>query len=247
MPFNPILFNEKYRIPSARAEWWEYFGGIYFVTIMTKNRRYYFGKITRNFQTHQNEMHFSKLGAFVDETISKISEHQWYVYVPVWTVMPNHVHLIAFIDNRGRNHAADIFAQTNGSIPADDGGNDGLCIPKNTRDVRSHVSTDISPPIHNVSNPQNMDAQTPTNDGMTSGDRRTPEFMASISPKTGSLALVIGQFKRAVTKYAHDNDIEFAWQPRFYDEILKDQRAFDAVRRYIDNNVAKWHTDHFYP
>ncbi len=264
MPFNPILFNEKYRIPSARAEWWEYFEGIYFVTIMTKNRRYYFGKITHNPQTRQNEMHFSKLGEYVHETISKISDHQWYAYVPVWTVMPNHIHLIALIDNRGRNNAN--ITATDGICSADDGGNDGDSMPKYERDVRSHVSTDTNPviaettgpnpviaqttdialPIHNVSDQNPLIAQTLANSGAPSGDRRTPEFMASIAPKTGSLALVIGHLKRAVTKYAHDKNIESAWQPRYHDEILKDQRAFDAVRRYIDNNVAKWHTDHLH-
>ena len=103
MPFDPNLYNETYRIPTARAEWWQYGGGIYFVTIKTKNAIQYFGRIIRNPKTHQNEMIFSELGEYVNEIIPKISEHQWYAHVPVWTVMPNHVHVLIMIDERGRN------------------------------------------------------------------------------------------------------------------------------------------------
>ena len=39
-------FQNKYCIPSARANWHDYKGGVYFVTICTKNREHYFGEIT---------------------------------------------------------------------------------------------------------------------------------------------------------------------------------------------------------
>ena len=39
-------FQNRFRIPSARANWHDYNGGIYFVTICTKNREHYFGEIT---------------------------------------------------------------------------------------------------------------------------------------------------------------------------------------------------------
>ena len=39
-------YQNKYRVPSARANWHDYNGGVYFVTICTKNREHYFGEIT---------------------------------------------------------------------------------------------------------------------------------------------------------------------------------------------------------
>lgn len=39
-------FQNKYCIPSARANWHNYNGGVYFVTICTKNREHYLGEIT---------------------------------------------------------------------------------------------------------------------------------------------------------------------------------------------------------
>jgi putative transposase len=39
-------FRNKYRIASARAQWWDYGrNGLYFITICTANREHYFGKI----------------------------------------------------------------------------------------------------------------------------------------------------------------------------------------------------------
>ncbi len=38
-------FQNRFRITSARAYWHDYNGGIYFITICTKNREHYFGEI----------------------------------------------------------------------------------------------------------------------------------------------------------------------------------------------------------
>ena len=240
MPFNPILFNEKYRIPSAR-------GGCYHVTIKTQNAIQYFGHITRNPQTRQNEMHFSELGAFVNSEIPKIMDHYWYVNIMNHVVMPNHIHILMMIDVRGSMTAAIR------------GGNDGLIDNNNPcRDVPRNVSTKCLVGVSSVVGASPNDNTSPVvgaspNDnaspviGALDHDRRTPELMSSISPKTGSLSLVIRQFKQSITIYAKQHQIPFAWQPRFYESVITKQYEFDRVWRYIDNNVAKWHTDHFYP
>jgi hypothetical protein len=38
-------FQNKYRIPSARAVWHDYNGGDYFITIYTAGKEHYFGEI----------------------------------------------------------------------------------------------------------------------------------------------------------------------------------------------------------
>ena len=41
-----ILFNNKYRVPTARLQNWNYANeAMYFITICTKNKENYFGKI----------------------------------------------------------------------------------------------------------------------------------------------------------------------------------------------------------
>ncbi|MBQ8035475.1 MAG: hypothetical protein IJ268_00625 [Proteobacteria bacterium] len=252
MSFDPILYNEKYRIPSARAEWWEYGGGCYHVTIKTKNAVQYFGHIVRNSRSHQNEMIFSELGKFVETEIPKIMEHYWYVRIPKWVVMPNHIHFIILIDVRGR------LMDNVG-----DNGNNSQC-----RDVPRNVSTkcldNISPNgndenmgmpatkcLDNISpngNDENMGMPvreypidiSPNDCETVCNDRRTPELMSSISPKKGSLSLVIRQFKQAVTMFAKRHNISFAWQSRFYDVVITKQDEFDRIWKYIENNIAKW-------
>lgn len=42
----PDKFNNKYRITTARAKWWDYHhAAAYFITICTQNRIHYFGEI----------------------------------------------------------------------------------------------------------------------------------------------------------------------------------------------------------
>lgn len=64
--------------------------------------------------------------------------------------------------------------------------------------------------------------------------------MAEISPGKGSLASVIRSYKSAVTRSARIIEPKFEWQPRYYERIIRDARAFGAIRRYIRNNPKNW-------
>ena len=46
------------------------------------------------------------------------------------------------------------------------------------------------------------------------------EKMASISSKPYFISTIIRSYKSAVTKHAHRLGYEFAWQTRFYDNII---------------------------
>ena len=86
-------FQNKYRIPSARAQWW-YYGnaGIYFITICTRNREHYFGKIDKE------EMHLSHLGILADVIWHEITNHAQQVELGEFVVMPNHIHGILILN-----------------------------------------------------------------------------------------------------------------------------------------------------
>jgi len=56
-----------------------------------------------------------------------------------------------------------------------------------------------------------------------------------------NLASIIRGFKTAVTTYAKKHNIDFAWQERFYDEIINTNNRLDEVRKYIFNNPQNWH------
>jgi putative transposase len=54
-----------------------------------------------------------------------------------------------------------------------------------------------------------------------------------------NLGSIIRGFKIGVTKFAKENNIDFAWQPGFHDRIIQDDEGLNAVRRYIANNPRK--------
>jgi REP element-mobilizing transposase RayT len=57
-----------------------------------------------------------------------------------------------------------------------------------------------------------------------------------------SLGVVIGQFKSEATKRIWRNlkQRSFAWQPRFYDSIVRDLTHLENLRAYIRANPARW-------
>ncbi len=64
--------------------------------------------------------------------------------------------------------------------------------------------------------------------------------------KLPKLSFFIGSLKSAVTKYAHECGIPFAWQPRYHDHAIRDWKDNNNISQYIENNVMNWEKDCFY-
>ena len=73
---------------SPRADWHDYNGASYFVTICTKNRIHYFGEILNGIT------HLSPIGEFTRQCVEKIDGIHDDAVIPIFVVMPNHVHMI---------------------------------------------------------------------------------------------------------------------------------------------------------
>lgn len=84
---------EQFR-KSPRVGFLDYDNGDYFITICTKNKVHYFGDI------YNGEMHLSALGKFVETQLGMASTFNKGIDVPVFTVMPNHIHAIVCIKCR---------------------------------------------------------------------------------------------------------------------------------------------------
>ncbi|MBO3097734.1 transposase [Gelidibacter pelagius] len=65
------------------------------------------------------------------------------------------------------------------------------------------------------------------------------------NPGKNSISSIIGGYKSAVTKHANRLNLEFGWQTRFYDHIIRNERAFNTISNYIKNNPKKWGEDKF--
>ncbi|HNY43177.1 MAG TPA: transposase [Bacteroidales bacterium] len=71
------------------------------------------------------------------------------------------------------------------------------------------------------------------------------ERMAKISPKKNSISSIIRSYKSAVTKHANRLGFDFQWQTRFYDHIIRNDKSFQNISKYIHNNPANWQNDNF--
>ena len=184
-----IKFKDRYRIPSARASWHDYLGGAYFVTICTKDRGFYFGKI------NEEQMCLSEIGRYADEQFRDVSLNYPYAEIPVYVVMPNHIHAIVFINDR-RDTCRDAIHRVSGPE-----------LPVESNKERGGVTGNNNPMLYR------------------------------------SLGTVIRGLKARVTHYANEKGIEFAWQSRFHDRIIRDQKDLNETALYVEKNVVKWPED----
>lgn len=180
-------FQDKYRIPSARLKNWDYGSpGLYFITICTNQREYYFGEITTRSpekkivnspEKTQNlaSLHFEKteFGSIAEQYWMGIPAHFPFVELDAFVIMPNHLHGILFLNE----------------------------------------------PQHD-------------------------QWQANkFGPQSRNLPSIIRGYKAAVKKYGTLNGLDFGWQPRYYDWVIRSEIELHRIRGYIQGNPAKWHQD----
>ena len=185
-------YKEKYRMPSARLQGYDYGqNGACFITICTKNRIHFFGEIisSSGFETQDIGSGFepqdiaslqpTPIGIIANEYWQKIPEHFPFVILDEFVVMPDHVHGI-------------------------------LIISKETHDDASLQGTG---------------------------------YVNTFGPQSGNISSVIRGYKAGVKSFATTNKIEFGWQPRFYDRIIRDADEMKRIRKYIIENPGNWFKD----
>lgn len=115
-------FRNKYRIPSARLQSWDYgSNGYYFITICTADRECFFGKIA------DGEMQRNDLGEIAHRRWEEIPAHFPFIELGNFVVMPNHVHGILIINKPtdggamavGTNGGETTAIETNGGNATD--------------------------------------------------------------------------------------------------------------------------------
>ncbi|MBA3901569.1 MAG: transposase [Bacteroidetes bacterium] len=219
-------FKNKYRIPSARLQSWDYSSnGSYFITICTKNRKHYFGEIIEKPNLGEPIMQLNEIGQLAQKYWLEIPIHYPFIELGNFVVMPNHTHGILIINKPGGGIVDDT---TVADIDTD-----------MDRDIDMAMDTDIvETPKLGVS----------TNDTIDTND-------ITIAPKIGgknekwkpnSIGSILNQYKRIVTINARKIHAGFTWQSRFHDHIIRDAQSFERIQTYIENNPLNWKEDKFY-
>ena len=234
MPYN--LPQRK----SPRATWHDYNGANYFVTFCTKKRELYFGDVV------DGRMKLSEIGEWAVKQIEQTAIiRQNDVEIPLFVVMPNHVHLIVVFSNvdggctqysgRTRYGGRTRCVPTDPMNPCRDALNASAC-----RDTSNVSALNVSASNVSANNgPDNV-----LSDARVFSDARGASLQ--FGPQSGNLPSVIRGIKSAVTKYAIEHDIPFAWQSRYHDHIIRNQLEMNRIADYIQNNPMKWELDKFY-
>lgn len=97
------------------------------------------------------------------------------------------------------------------------------------------------PPVHESASPTRM------------GCLRTPQHGDSCPDFhfNSSLAVVVRTFKAACTRLAKSKRAQCIaplppiWQRNYHEHIIRNQRAYENIMNYIDNNVVNWCNDTF--
>ncbi len=84
----------------------------------------------------------------------------------------------------------------------------------------------------------NVSTRMPMKTRMPKNINRT---MKIISPKRGSISIIIRSFKSACTKKIHLMEYsDFSWQPRYHDRVIRDEFELNRIRKYIRDNPKNW-------
>ncbi|MBE6341755.1 MAG: hypothetical protein E7069_13675 [Bacteroidales bacterium] len=201
---------------TPRAKWHKYNGAEYFVTICTASREHYFGEV------REGQTQLTVVGECLQQEIEKTKIIRCGdVEIPLYVIMPNHVHMIVIIhDCRDALNASALDTPTSDTSALD---TSALDTPAINADSDAYHETD---------------ARCDT-------DARGASLQR-FGPQSGNLGAVVRGIKSAVTRFACENGIPFAWQPRYYDHIVRNQNDMNRIAEYIEQNPAKWETDCFY-
>ena len=133
--------------------------GYYFITICTKNKEKLFW--------HSPDTESSKLtsiGLITEKCICRIPEIYPIIHLDKYVIMPNHVHLILYLEGNEEH------------------------------------------------------------------------------PNNPTISIIVGQMKRAVSKTAKRE----IWQRSFHDHIIRNEKDYQMIWKYIEDNPRKWENDCYY-
>jgi REP element-mobilizing transposase RayT len=172
---------------------------MYFVTICTGQRRFFFSRVL--------------LRQLAEACWLAIPSHHTGVTLDEWVLMPNHLHGLIRIHDKP-----------------------GAALDEHRRGVQLNAPT--------VENDDLTDALTDANPSTDSGSGGAPTRYSTISPRRGTLSVIVRTYKAAVTTACRSKGyIAFEWQRNYYEHVVRNARELDAIRRYIRLNPVRWHLD----
>ena len=227
MKYNPA----KHHRHSTRKRGYDYSSsGAYFITAVVQDRLCLFGTVKRD------GVHLSDIGEIARECWVDLPFHFPYVELDEFVFMPDHMHGIIFILADDATRYVSNFAATRGVQL-----NAPLQAPLNAP-LQAPLNAPLQAPLNAPLNaPLQAPLNAPLNAPLHSPSRIEDNYHSIISPKKGSISVIVRTFKAAVTTLCRENGIyHFKWQRNYHDHIIRNERELIAIRKYIVENPRKW-------
>src|SRR3989338_7436439 len=187
------------------------------------NNGYYFVTICTkdricNFGKIENEiMCLSQTGGMAKKYWLEILKHFPFVKLDEFVVMPNHIHGILIIEKQNNVETPQWGVSTG---------------PGLEQKPNSHWGVSTGPGLE-----QKPNSHWGVSTGTKSKSNQNPKW------KPNSLGSIINQYKSICTKKIRAYDQAFAWQSRFYDHVIRNEKSLNGIRKYIICNPKKWQWD----
>jgi REP-associated tyrosine transposase len=210
---------QKHHRRSIRLKGYDYSqNGLYFITLVVKNRGCLFGQIDNG------KMTLSNFGKIIKFHWLNIKKHFPFTNLVEFIIMPNHFHGIIQIDRK-------ISPESDYRVGAmhsygDDGKND------NNLDRGNKVRA-----MHSYGD----DGKNDNNLDRNASPQQHPK-----GTKPGSLSAILQNFTSVTSRKINrirKTPGQKLWQRNFYEHIIRDEKELQRIRDYIINNPYNWADD----
>ena len=222
--YNPKIHKRK----SIRLKGYDYSqAGLYFITICCQDKLCRFGQVVNG------EMVLNDFGLIAYNEWLKTPEIRPNVKLGDFIIMPNHMHGIIHILYRDPSRKGESHSPNNTQQKTDVRGMKDIC---DTSSAKREQNPNRKGESHS---PYNTQPKT---------DVRGMKDICDTSLRSPSqtIGAILRGYKSAVTKQLKSLGFhEKLWQRNYYEHIIRDDRAYHNISKYIINNPRKWSEDKF--
>jgi putative transposase len=263
-------FQNKYCIPSARLQTWDYSNNAtYFITICTQNREHFFGNIQNGM------MQLSEIGKLAEKYWIETPNHFPFVELGNFVVMPNHFHGILILNHTPNPNVETRFIASNNNNKTDEtrfiaSNNNNKTdetrfIASNnnnktdeTRFIASNNNNETDETRFIASNNNNETDETRFIASNDNDEIKETRLIASLPENVGgfsgdknpmlnnNVSKIIRWYKGRCSFECRQINPNFGWQSRFHDHIIRNSKSYETIQNYILENPLKWENDKFY-
>ena len=213
------LYQDKFKIDSKRLKNWDYSGeAVYFITIVTKNRKCIFGSVI------DDKMILNDNGQIIENELLKSIKIRKNWFFHNWVVMPNHIHLLIEIQNSNI-----LFNESN--------------IHTHNVEALSSASTSGISTNNIMTNAEETHCCAPLQKNQNQSESKLSRKPNSISSFVAIFKSVTTKQINDICKAPQQCVSTKIWQTNYHDHIVRNYNTFDKIYQYIKTNPGNWEMD----